>query len=261
MRKYIGFLGIGIITSLFISINVFAEENTSIPDDAVELDGHYYKVFNTYKSWEEAEVYCESLSGHLAIIDSENKQLFIESLIENESPNLYWIGANCKNGDWCWINGAKLDFENWAYNEPSGIDGNGQGLEEKYMQIYAKQYKNNNFGEWNDINLYGDEKSVNNFYSLQNTGFICEWDSKMISKDLNDNLVGINQNNNDISVIENMDNAKGEYQDSENIENNKEIDKKINLIFNISIFGSIIEIGGISLIGTIIKSNKKDKNG
>lgn len=44
----------------------------NIPSDAFVYNGHKYYIYsNVADTWEEAETYCESFGGHLAVITNE----------------------------------------------------------------------------------------------------------------------------------------------------------------------------------------------
>ncbi|MBR2143106.1 C-type lectin domain-containing protein [Anaerovibrio sp.] len=53
--------------------------NRNIPSGAKKYAGHYYFVYaNICNTWEAAEKYCESIGGHLAVINDyeENKMVY-----------------------------------------------------------------------------------------------------------------------------------------------------------------------------------------
>ncbi|CAI4232185.1 unnamed protein product [Auanema sp. JU1783] len=55
--------------------------------------GSMFKLFAERKDWEEAENYCQTFGGHLATIDNEVKNKFINALIkENPTSDYVWIG-------------------------------------------------------------------------------------------------------------------------------------------------------------------------
>lgn len=60
----------------------------NIPADAIEFNGHYYKVYDERYTWTEAQELCKELGGHLVVITSKEEQQFIESI--NHVPR--WIG-------------------------------------------------------------------------------------------------------------------------------------------------------------------------
>lgn len=142
-----------------------------IPNDAVMWNGHYYKVFDLSVTWSDAKAYCEENGGYLATITSFEEQSFINSIISNGGKNLYWIGLYKSGEDWLWENGETLIFQNWADGEPNNVF-NGT---ESVCEIYGKDHDGFHVGEWNDSLESGGTMS---FWTLGNTGFICEWDSE-----------------------------------------------------------------------------------
>ena len=127
---------------------------SNIPDDAIEFNGHYYKVYEGKFTWTEAKELCEELGGHLVVISSEEEQKFIETI--NHEPR--WIGA-CRGDDMIW---------HWIANEEGGYSNWGEGLPDNSSNVVANEnclavwpYK------WNDL--------ADNNLQEQN-GYICEWD-------------------------------------------------------------------------------------
>ncbi|XP_048008607.1 C-type lectin domain family 9 member A isoform X5 [Megalobrama amblycephala] len=65
---------------------------------------------NAWKTWKESQEYCEDYGAHLAIIDSEGEQEFINQHTNFDQHYGYWIGLYEKTEkNWVWINGAKLE--------------------------------------------------------------------------------------------------------------------------------------------------------
>ena len=150
------------------------EVSKKIPADAVEYNGHYYKLFDTSMSWNEAEEYCESVGGHLVTITTSEEQYFITSMLEGAAKNCYWTGAVKKSDQWMWITGEGFSYSNWAENEPNNDSG-----QENYMHLFGKEWSGGKgikyVGDWNDVSYSGASYS-NQFYDQSNFGFICEWE-------------------------------------------------------------------------------------
>ncbi len=69
-KKILGLFMLGAI--------LMPQASANIPNGAVEYNGHYYYVYsNTCKTWEQAKRYCESLGGHLAIIDDSEENTHV----------------------------------------------------------------------------------------------------------------------------------------------------------------------------------------
>ena len=125
--------------------------------DAVEGNGHSYKIFRGEYTWEEAKAKCEKSGGHLATITSQEEQELIDQL--NVYNDELWIGGY--RGDdhvWKWVTGEPWSYTHWGEEEPnnsSNVIGN-----ENRVALWPDG--------WNDLN----EKNM-----MEQNGFICEWDS------------------------------------------------------------------------------------
>ena len=111
-----------------------------------------YEIINTGLSWQEAEAYCESKGGHLAVITSEREQAMIKSLV-NEAPETsgYFIGGyRNENGEFKWVTDEPMTYTNWNQGEPSSNDENS-------IELYYN-------GSWNDL------------HDHSKLAFICEWE-------------------------------------------------------------------------------------
>lgn len=142
-------------------------ESPIIPSTAVEFNGHYYQVYDNSMTWTEAKEYCEKLGGHLVTITSIEENNYIKDLVvSNGKKNAYWLGASDSEteGVWKWVTGEPFEFSDWGTDEPN------QDGEENYLELLVNAI--NYSLKWNDSNLNGGGGMV----SLQNHGFICEWD-------------------------------------------------------------------------------------
>lgn len=138
-------------------------ELTDIPSDAVEFNGHYYKVIQdgATTDWNAALQYCNARNGYLATITSQEENDFLYSYIKQEGYESAYFGLSdaAYEGTWTWANGEAVTYTNWHKNEP-----NGENSGEDYALFYYK-YSD---GTWNE----GDfgNRTVNS-----GTAFICEW--------------------------------------------------------------------------------------
>lgn len=153
----------------------FICEWDSEQDVRVEFNGHYYQVYDTPMTWDEAKAYCESLGGHLVTITSGAEQEFVESLIANGKKKNYWLGGTdaANEGTWEWITGEKLDYTNWREYMPDNWQN------EDYLMMYKEMdpsYTGETFGRWNDLKSDGTCPG-NSYFSKDIFGFICEWDN------------------------------------------------------------------------------------
>ena len=129
-----------------------------IPSDAFEYNGHSYYVFSDIcETWEDAEKYCESLGGYLAVINNDDENTAVYDIMKQQGYESAYFGYTDveEDGNWHWIDGKSSSYTNWNRYEPS--DG-------FYAMFYWKwEYT------WNDGTF--DDKTDNG-----GMGFICEWD-------------------------------------------------------------------------------------
>jgi hypothetical protein len=136
-----------------------AETPQGPPEDAVEFQGHFYKVFDlddTEVTWHAKKELCEKMGGQLAVIETEEEQKFIAELADDRYLSL---GATDEEeeGTWKWINGAEWTGFGWMEDQPNNYGG-----DENYLATY-------DYGEWVDVAVGGYD------YWLP-TGYICEWE-------------------------------------------------------------------------------------
>lgn len=127
-----------------------------------EYNGHQYYVYSgVCNTWEEAKAYCESLGGHLAVINDAEENFAIYNIMKKLGYSDAYFGYVYQNGEWKWVNDEKSDYINWAKGEPNNDYGG-----EKYGMFYHKcmlqQWNDGDFGVRTD---HGGK------------AFICEWDS------------------------------------------------------------------------------------
>lgn len=124
--------------------------------------GHTYQVFDISKNWTEAKEYCENLGGHLVTITNSDEQNFVYDLVKFAGKDTYWLGATDVEveGEWKWITGEPFEYQNGSFD-------NGPPGPEDWLEMIASS------GRWND----GEHDGDSGIYSLQNHGFICEWDN------------------------------------------------------------------------------------
>ena len=137
--------------------------SNKVPKDAVEYKGHYYYIFNNCNTWEQAQKYCESLGGHLAIIrNAEDNNKLYNIMLQFGCKSAYFGLTDAEHeGKWIWVNGEPLKYSNWHSGEPNG------GPYENYAMFYIRFSD----GTWNDGN-FGAGVSIED-----TNAFICEWDS------------------------------------------------------------------------------------
>ena len=135
-----------------------------------EYSGHYYSIFNDDLSWEQAKTACEKMGGHLVSVNSSGENTFLTKLISKTDKGNYWIGCSNTSGSWKWVTGESFSFTKWASGQPSGGS-------EHYGEMYAVAKGSAGVGQWNDI---AGTTSQLSFWSLRNTGYICEFEPEDI---------------------------------------------------------------------------------
>ncbi|XP_048051407.1 CD209 antigen-like protein E [Megalobrama amblycephala] len=100
-----------------------------------------FNISSELKSWADSRKYCRDRGADLIIINTEEKQRFISSLVKE----FVWIGlTDIENeGDMKWVDNSPLRQGFWEINEPNDAGGNEDCIELNP----AKPVLNN----WNDI--------------------------------------------------------------------------------------------------------------
>lgn len=126
---------------------------------AREFDGNYYMVINTYATWEQAQAYCETMGGHLAVLTNQAEMDFCKDLIrEQYSDGYYFVGGTDADteGIWQWITGEKWNLSYWQPGSPDG------GTYENVAGF--------NVWETNFVDMDGNSTAP----------FICEWEEENV---------------------------------------------------------------------------------
>lgn len=87
-------------------------------DNAAEYQGNVYAIFNikdeNLESWDECETFCESMDGHLAVINSEDENEFIYQYIRENGLKVSFFGYTDQynEGEWEWVTGEYGEYTN-----------------------------------------------------------------------------------------------------------------------------------------------------
>lgn len=148
-----------------------SSNNVGNLENVAEFKGHYYKVFNEGMTWTQAKKRCEDMGGHLVTITSKDEQEIVKNLvISNGTKGYYWMGSvMVSKNKFKWITGEIFSYSNWAGGQPDNAGG---------VENVATMWKapGGFDGLWNDVYEFGNGINMP-FYDIENSGFICEWDS------------------------------------------------------------------------------------
>lgn len=240
-------------------------DNISIPENAIEFNGHIYKYYTESIDWYSAKEMCEKYGGHLVTITSVEENDFLIDNLPNYNKSFYWIGLTDEKqeGMWHWVTNETFSFCNWSENSP-----NNNAYKEHYAGFMSKEENYDGYptpiGSWNDYEVSPSDEG----------GYICEWD--FIEENNNDQKNTTKEyitNNNSQQTKEdvnneqeNSDNSNIKLNNSQNPNNSEEkVNKAISIIFNVdslSIFGGVSIFGEISILGgnKLFGSNDKKEN-
>ena len=144
--------------------------------DVEEYNGHYYAVVDEGMDWRDADVYCRNHGGHLATINSNAEQKFVQALVlKNGNRNSYWLGGYqsvVKADKWYWVDDTPFEYTNWAVEQPDN-------LRETALMMYRNPnpLSDSSLGEWNDLQANGTYANES-FFGLNNFGLVIEWESR-----------------------------------------------------------------------------------
>ena len=113
--------------------------------DGLRYNERFYKIFDNASSYEEAEAYCKSIGGHLAIVNSKNKQLVLHEYFKKSA----YIGLSKVDNTWKWEDGKTASYSNFASTNNN----------KNYVYI-----------DYTDGKWYQDD------WNSKYTSYICEWD-------------------------------------------------------------------------------------
>lgn len=81
--------------------------------------GACYKMFNEFKTWDDAETDCQLRGGHLVSINSDEEWTFLKGGFLG-----FWAEGIQEEGLWTWSDGSSWDWNTkWADGQPSGESG------------------------------------------------------------------------------------------------------------------------------------------
>ena len=171
-KRILSIFSVLAVTFLSDPLIGYAHNNFMIPSDAVEYNGHFYKVYNSSMTWSDAKSTCAKMGGYLATVTSADEEKFVYDLLKNGTKNYYWLGASDdrQEGVWEWITGEAWNYTHWISGQPNNHNDQ-TGTSENYLAI-ARAVRG-----WNDLPDTGDRYGSS---ALENSGYICEWDEPTV---------------------------------------------------------------------------------
>ena len=158
-----------------IFIPEVSAENIYIPYDAVSYGEHYYLIYDDLqkfddKSFDMARRLCQARGGHIAVIETEDEDSFLNSYVKTQNYKNVYFGMI--SGESAWINeyGAEQTYFNWAEGSPQ------YDMSTKLYAAYDSDYSSG----WAEQEYFVNECAV----------YLCEWDSGIkVENPLNINSV------------------------------------------------------------------------
>ena len=88
---------------------------TSLNQTLYAYNGHWYLITPDYMSWTAAEAYAQSVGGHLATINDQAEQDWLQATFTQSA----WIGINdeAAPGTYVWSSGQPVTYANWTNNQ------------------------------------------------------------------------------------------------------------------------------------------------
>lgn len=149
----------GAVASMRESVLITPSDSNRFPNNALAWNGHHYKLIEKSLTWNQANVECQRLGGHLVRIESaEESRIILSRLLRNPKGMAFWIDGSdeVKEGQWQFTHYQKLiRYFNWGDGEPGNL-----GRLENHVAIALDKK-----GQW--IDAAG---------STPLSGCVCEWD-------------------------------------------------------------------------------------
>jgi len=141
----------------------------AVPSDAVEFNGHHYKVFSDTSYWDKAQFRCRTQGGHLVVIENGDENDFVYELMKDSASA--WIGASKDLGDWHWVTTKPFAYQNWTNRKPRGktLRANrtiGSGMKAAMYGIQENPYE--------PLERHWFAQSTDDSGNIP--AYVCEWD-------------------------------------------------------------------------------------
>ncbi|XP_077422540.1 uncharacterized protein LOC144052393 [Vanacampus margaritifer] len=108
---------------LFLILQLVTRGSAVCPRSWKNHDGQCYFFSSNAVPWEQADVNCRTIGGHLASIWDKDEQSWLSSQTEKQN---HWIGLTdtIKGGHWTWTDGSPFIFKGWFPGQPNNLGGN-----------------------------------------------------------------------------------------------------------------------------------------
>ena len=80
------------------------------------FENRLYTFLEKGGTWNKSRDHCRSQGGDLVSIETEDERNFIKKEIQKSNDTFYHIGLEKKAGNWTWVNGRQLNFQQWIKN-------------------------------------------------------------------------------------------------------------------------------------------------
>ena len=108
-----------IFVTLLLIVTSEAQTCTIIQGCDVTINGSCYAHVDDNLNWNQAENCCVAWGGHLASIHSDDTNILLNGI--RNQDRWTWIGLSdtADSGDYVWTDGTPFDYENFAPGQPS----------------------------------------------------------------------------------------------------------------------------------------------
>ena len=130
-----------------------------------------FSIFMDDVTWEEAKASCETMGGHLAVVDSQERLEEMIAMAEEKGAQFVWLGSyRGDDGIWYNVTGEPMEFSVWDTGEPSAIDAD--GTREDYLLLWYRAA----LGRWTYNDMRNDPISVIPATYSGKVAYICQFD-------------------------------------------------------------------------------------
>ncbi|XP_038135446.1 snaclec coagulation factor IX-binding protein subunit A-like [Cyprinodon tularosa] len=82
------------------------------------FESRCYKLIKSYKTWFDAEEYCNELGAQLASVTDPRQKTYLNGLLEAEGQSGAWLGGFYLQSEWMWIDRNYFYYTNWFIQAP-----------------------------------------------------------------------------------------------------------------------------------------------